>query len=158
MTREMLLLPTGDKVLAGNWWPFPPPDVGTYDLRRVRSGEGSEVATPLMVELYPHRRVYTEGGGKTLVFKTMGQKVSKMTPEKGWQFRFPITRHQFRPLVVLYKIGPGQIAVPVEKRDISDQLPRAYSIEEARYIVRQIPDRWPMFWKQHVEYTEEQMQ
>lgn len=150
MSKEILLLQSSDPRFCGNWWPFPPPDEGIFDLRRVLGQ--SPATVPVMIELYPQRRVYLQRER----YMTMGQRLSKMTPLKGWQFRFPVTAVQYRPMVVLYRTERGQL-VRVEKRDVSDQLPRAMSKDEALYIVRSIPVRFPMFQFQHVEYTEEMM-
>jgi hypothetical protein len=44
--------------------------------------------------------------------------------------------------------------VAKERRDVSAQLPTARSRAEALYIVRSMPDRWPLYVRIHIEYTE----
>lgn len=155
------ILGNDDPEMAGNWYPFPPPDKGFYDIRRVQT-----VAAGMRFQYFLNKRVY-EGGGPRLL--CMGRRVTRMTPEDGWQFRFHqqytnCTPINWRPFAVIYDIqlaeGPataGVIPRILGKRDISNQLPLARSIEEARYIVRMIPERWPVFRKIHVEYTEEKI-
>lgn len=131
----------------GNWYPFPPPEVGVYDVRQVR---GSGYHAPLQFDYYKNRRVYRTHDR----LMTMGRRVSKMTPEKGWQFRFPSSREQYRPFALRYQEQAGRFEV-VERVDVSDQLPMARSLDEARYIVTQLPERWPAFVHIHIEYTQE---
>lgn len=137
---------------AGNWYPFPPPDVGFYNLRQVLvDGNGS-----FLYDIYPIRRVYKTNNR----LLCMGCRLTKMRSDKGWQFQFlpgrvDGTPTHFRPFVVRYEtpLGGGPL-VQVERRDVSDQLPTAQSRDEAMYIVRCMPDRWPLFVNIHVEYTE----
>lgn len=150
-----------DPRLAGNWYPFPPPAKGVYDLRRVQ-----QVESGMRFQFFANRRVY-EGGNNRLL--CMGRRVTRMRADEGWQFRFQqqyinCVPTNWRPMAVIYEFalqeGPvtsGVVPRVVEKRDISNQLPFARSIEEARYIVRSIPDRYPVFRGIHVEYTEEKV-
>lgn len=151
-----------DKDLSGNWYPFPPPDAGIYDVRQaVQQGPDSDPRQyfhyfgPKRVNLGPYGRLLC-----------MGKRVTKMTPRDGWQFRFqqqlencvPVV---YRPFAVIYDTqlaeGPATAGVltVVRKEDISQQLPVARSREEALHIVRLIPERWPVFRQIHVEYTPE---
>lgn len=150
---------TGDeKILAGNWYAFPPPAPGFYDIRKVRTQHN--VAQTLEYVYYANRRVYV-GSQKRLM--CMNHRVTRMRPEDGWQFRFqqqydrgvPVN---WRPMAVIYDFSKPTAPRVIEKRDISQQLPFARSREEALHIVRLIPERWPIYRKIHVEYTEERLQ
>jgi hypothetical protein len=151
---------SSDIRLAGNWYPFPPPEPGTYDLR-----QSFKIGDLVQFVLLENKRVYEGKNGR---FMCMGHRITGMRPEDGWQFRFHQelvkgTPVNWRPFAVIYNMplteGPPPAALQVvEKRDISQQLPLARSRVEALYIVRQIPTRWPVFRKIHVEYTEEKLQ
>lgn len=157
-------LDSSDPRFAGTWHPFPPPDKGFYDLRQAVKGPDGD---PRQYFFYfPDKRVYESGGRRLLC---MNRRVTKMQASQGWQFRFkqefqkgvPV---RYRPFAVIYDMqlaeGPataGVVPVVVRKDDISQQLPIAASREEALYIVRSMPDRWPIFRKIHIEYVPEQM-
>jgi hypothetical protein len=147
-------LASGDPVFAGTWHPFPPPDVGFYDLRQAIQGPEGD---PRQYFFYfENKRVYRGGGRRLLV---MNRRATKLTPRDGWQFRFrqelrngvPV---RYRPMVVIYDIIDGQPVVR-QRDDVSQQLPIARSRDEAFYIVRAMPERWPVFRQIHVEYTPE---
>lgn len=157
-----LVLPAEAPEMVGNWHPFPPPEKGIYDLRRVQ-----RVVPEMRFQYFPNKRVY-EGGSSRLL--CMGRRVTRMRADDGWQFRFlqqyvdhaPVN---WRPMAVIYEFAlaegsalAGVVPRVVEKRDITGQLPLARSVEEARYIVRSIPDRYPVFRGIHVEFTEERLQ
>lgn len=170
------VLPIDHPQLAGNWYPFPPPDKGFYNLRRIKRKDGDAAMVPFKsnlgsepkivqvyqgdfeCEYYANKRMHLQGNEKSGKFMVMGRRVSKLSFQDGWQFQFLPSRVHYRPFVVLYGLGLDGKLRPEKKIDITGQLPIALSIEEARYIVRIIPYRWPVFWKQHVEYTEEQVQ
>jgi hypothetical protein len=157
-----LMLQGDDPRLTGNWYSFPPPAKGTYDLRRVQTVDGG-----MRFQYFANKRVY-EGGQSRLL--CMGRRVTRMRLEDGWQFRFPqgysnCVPVNWRPMAVIYEFalqeGPvtsGVMPRVLEKRDITGQLPLARSIDEARHIIRLIPERWPVFRGIHVEYTEEKLQ
>lgn len=156
---DLNLLMSEDKRMMGNWHPFPPPDVGVYDLRQAVPGPDGD---PRQYFFYfPDKRVYLKGRPRLMV---MNRRVSRLRPEQGWQFRFKQEMQdgrpvRYRPFAVIYSIQdlgrPPQI---VRKDDVSQQLPIAASREEALYIVRSMPDRWPIFRKIHIEYTPEVLQ
>lgn len=158
LVRGLDLLPSSHPYFAGNWHPFPPPDKGFYDLRQAVPGPDGD---PRQYFFYfPDKRVF-EGAQRRLL--VMGKRVTRLKPERGWQFRF----HQefkdgvpvrYRPMAVIY-VAQGDRAPQIVRRDdVSQQLPIAASREEALYIVRSMPDRWPIFRKIHIEYTPEVMQ
>lgn len=159
----MRYLPSDDPLFAGNWYPFPPPDVGLYDIRQAAKREPVPQGDPKQYFFYFGARKILRGGSDRLL--CMGRRVTRMRPEQGWQFRF----HQeltngiptrYRPFANIYAppITPGYAPQLLRKDDVSQQLPIARSREEALYIVRQMPTRWPVFRKIHVEYTPELMQ
>lgn len=89
----------------------------------------------------------------------IGQRVSRMRGDNGWQFQFlPVRNERMIPMAILYQPDGRGLLCRADSRDISDQLPVALSRDEARYIVRLIPQRWPIFHKIHVEYTPTQEQ
>lgn len=146
------ILKGDDPRLAGNWYPFPPPDEAFYDLRKVESTP----ATGIQFQYYGNKRVYRGVGSR---LHCMGIRVVRMSPGDGWQFRFqPKGFAQWRPMAIVYDLRDPGTPVVLERRDVTGQLPLARSIQEARYIVRLIPERWPIFRKIHVEYTEEKLQ
>ncbi len=155
---DLELLSSEDPRFAGNWWPFPPPDKGFYDLRQAVPGPDGD---PRQYFFYfPTKRVH-EGGGRRLL--CMGRRIARMKAEQGWQFRFKYELQgnkpvQYRPFAVLYNMqqdGPPQV---VRRDDVSQQLPIARSREEALYIVRAMPERWPVFRQIHIEFTPEELQ
>lgn len=171
------VVPIDHPVLAGNWFPFSPPDAGFYNLRRIfaktpdamvpfKSNLGPEPQVIQVYqgdfdcEYYANKRVHLKGNpkAKDARYMVMGRRVSKLKPADGWQFQFLPSRTHYRPFVVLYKQGIDGQLYRERTVDITGQLPLALSVEEARYIVRIIPVCWPVFWQQHVEYTEEQTQ
>lgn len=162
---DLELLPSEDSNFAGNWWPFPPPDKGVYDLRQAVQGPEGD---PRQYFFYfPDKRVY-EGGGRRLL--CMNRRVTRMQASQGWQFRFKQEKQKgipvrYRPFAVIYDMqlaeGPataGVVPVVIRKNDVSQQLPIAVSREEALYIVRSMPERWPIFCKIHIEFTQEFIQ
>lgn len=154
-------LASEDPCLSGNWHPMPPPDKGFYDLRQAVHGPEGD---PRQYFFYfPDKRVY-EGGGRRLL--CMNRRVTRMRAEQGWQFRFKPELQKgvpvrYRPFAVIYATSPvdGAATPPqvVRRDDVSQQLPVAVSREEALYIVRSMPDRWPIFRKIHIEYVPEQV-
>lgn len=160
MSATQMLLSSSDAALVGNWHPFPPPEVGFYDLRQAVPGPDGD---PQQYFFYfPNRRVYATEIGRLLC---MNRRVTRMRPEQGWQFRFrpgpKKSSERWRPYVVIY--GPVRLPNGVEMRairreDASQQLPIACCREEALYIVRSMPERWPAFRQIHVEYTPEVLQ
>lgn len=133
------------------WYPFPPPDVGYYNIRRVFATQDQA----LNVMDFGTKRVLQIGSRLHL----MGRRLSRMRADEGWQYQFLQQREnghlvKWRPFAILYDLQ-GPAPVMRERRDISGVLPVARCIEEARYLVRQIPDRWPVFRHVHIEYTEE---
>lgn len=158
---DLELLMSEDKRLTGNWHPFPPPDVGVYDLRQAVPGPDGDPHQYFF--FFPTKRVY-EGAGRRLL--VMNRRVTRMKPEQGWQFRFKQELQQgkpvrYRPFAVKYSLNPDVITGALRilsKEDISQQLPIAASREEALYIVRNMPERWPIFRQIHVEYTPEVLQ
>lgn len=159
---DLELLASEDPQFAGTWHPFPPPDKGIYDLRQAVHGPDNDPRQYFF--FFPDKRVY-EGSNRRLI--VMNRRVTRMRPEQGWQFRFhphleQCKMFQYRPYAVIYATP----AVPdfeshgpqiLRKDDISQQLPIAVSREEALYIVRAIPDRWPIFRQIHVEFIPEIM-
>ncbi len=154
-------LDSSDPRFAGNWHPFPPPDKGVYDVRQAVRGPDGDPRQYFF--FFPDKRVY-EGGQRRLL--VMNKRVTRLRAEQGWQFRFKpeITKGvpvRYRPFAVIYDTqlaeGPVQAGVltVVRKDDVSQQLPIAVSREEALYIVRAMPERWPVFRKIHIEYTPE---
>lgn len=144
-------LTSEDPRFAGNWHPFPPPDKGFYDLRQAIHGPDGDPRQYFF--FFPDKRVY-EGGGRRLL--CMNKRVTRMRPEQGWQFRFkPEVQRgvpvRYRPFAVIYNTD----LTIARKDDVSQQLPVAVSREEALYIVRSMPDRWPVFRQIHIEYTPE---
>lgn len=162
LNRGLNPLPGSNRHFEGNWYPFPPPEHGFYDLRQAVRGPVDDPQQYFF--LFLNKRVY-EGSQRRLL--VMGKRVSRMGPDKGWQFRFRQevkngVKICYRPFAVIYDIqiaeGPataGIMPVPIRKDDVSQQLPIAVSREEALYIVRAMPDRWPIFRKIHIEYTPE---
>lgn len=159
LQRGLDLLDSSDRVFEGNWHPFPPPDKGFYDLRQAVPGPEGD---PRQYFFYfPNKRVF-EGAQRRLL--VMGKRVTRLTPERGWQFRFHQERTKdgrpvrYRPFAVIYNMqGPNRPPQIVRKDDVSQQLPIAVSREEALYIVRAMPERWPVFRQIHVEYTPESL-
>lgn len=150
MSGDAQFVTGDDPLMAGTWWPFPPPTVGYYNIRRV--------ATETTFSYFPDRRVFNEGQH----LKCLGRRVSRMPASAGWQFQFLAAALAFRPFVVVYASGwaPGQSMLKpegqiLEERDVSDQLPIARSVEEARYIIGILPIRFPVFHHLHVKYIEE---
>lgn len=149
-------LTSEDPQFAGTWHPFPPPDKGIYDLRQAIVGPDGDPRQYFF--FFPDKRVY-EGTNRRLM--VMNRRVARLKPEQGWQFRFLPQLEQgklfkYRPFAVIYGVDEGTKApVIVRKDDISQQLPIAVSRQEALYIVRAMPDRWPIFRQIHVEYTPE---
>lgn len=156
---DLNLLMSEDKRMVGNWHPFPPPEVGVYDLRQAVPGPDDDPHQYFF--FFPDKRVY-EGGQRRLL--VMNRRVTRLRPENGWQFRFKQEMQdskpvRYRPFAVIYSIqGLGRPPQIVRKDDVSQQLPIAASREEALYIVRSMPDRWPIFRKIHIEYTPEVLQ
>lgn len=150
--NDPLLLSSEDLRFTGNWHPFPPPDKGFYDLRQAVPGPDGD---PRQYFFYfPEKRVYTGGGQRLLC---MNRRVARMRPDQGWQFRFKQESQngvpvRYRPFAIIYE---GR--TPVRRDDVSQQLPIAVSREEALYIVRSMPERWPVFRQIHIEYTLESM-
>jgi hypothetical protein len=151
-------LPGDDKNFSGNWWPFPVPDKGLYFLRQmVLSPPGDP---RYHYQFHGLKRVYEASRNAPLM--CMGRRVAKMRAHDGWQFKFvdetkngaPVL---YRPYALIYAITPGRPPQIVRKDDVSQQLPLARSRLEALHIIRLMPDRWPVFRKIHVEYTEEVM-
>lgn len=156
---DLLLRPSEDPVFTGNWHPFPPPDKGIYDLRQAVPGPDSD---PRQYFFYfANKRVY-EGASRRLL--CMSRRVTRMKPAQGWQFRFKHelqngTPVRYRPFAVIYAAqGLGRAPQIVRRDDVSQQLPVAVSRDEALYIVRSMPERWPIFRQIHVEYVPEVMQ
>lgn len=156
---DLELLSSEDSRFVGNWHPFPPPDTGWYDLRQAVPGPERDPHQYFF--FFPNKRVYLAGGKRLQV---MNRRVSRLRPQDGWQFRFqPERSTRYRPFAVIYDLsapftslsgGPPRI---LRKDDVSQQLPIAVSREEALYIVRSMPDRWPIFRQIHVEYTPEEL-
>lgn len=144
-------LDSSDPRLAGTWHPFPPPDKGFYDLRQAVRVYNEDPRQYFF--FFPDKRVY-EGGGRRLL--CMNKRITRMRADQGWQFRFkpevqkgvPV---RYRPIAVIYN---PDLTIS-RKDDVSQQLPVAVSREEALYIVRSMPDRWPVFRQIHIEYTPE---
>lgn len=139
----------------GNWHPFPPPLPGYFRVRRVTVGEDG---IPGFVDCGV-KRAYM-ANGRLMV---MGRRISKMRADAGWQFQFQQQTEKgvpinWRPMAVMYDLSDPDQPRVTSRQDITGQLPLAHHIEEARYIVRHIPDRWPVFRQIHVEYTEERLQ
>lgn len=163
---DLNLLTSEDKRMAGNWHPFPPPETGIYDLRQAVPGPDGDPHQYFF--FFPDKRVH-EGAGRRLL--VMNRRVTRMRPENGWQFRFKQELQQglpvrYRPFAVIYRHSqelqregqaPEGVTV-IRKDDVSQQLPVAVSREEALYIVRSMPERWPIFRQIHIEYTPEVMQ
>ena len=151
-------LDSSNPVFYGTWHPFPPPDKGIYDLRQAIVGPDGDPRQYFF--FFPDKRVY-EGGQRRLL--CMNRRVTRMKSEQGWQFRFKpeVNRGvpvRYRPLAVIYGIDQEtRTPVVVRRDDVSQQLPVAVSREEALYIVRSMPDRWPVFRQIHVEYVPEQV-
>lgn len=155
-------LDSSDPVFHGTWHPFPPPDKGIYDFRQAVRGPDTDPRQYFF--FFPDKRVY-EGGQRRLL--TMNRRITRMKPEQGWQFRFKPeikngTLTRYRPFAVIYDMqlieGPataGVAPVIIRKDDVSQQLPIAVSREEALYVVRSMPMRWPVFHKIHIEFTPE---
>ncbi len=147
-------LDSSDPRFEGNWHPFPPPDKGVYDLRQAVRGPDGDPRQYFF--FFPDKRVY-EGGGRRLL--CMNRRVTRMRAQDGWQFRFKQEKQKgvpvrYRPMAVIYN---PDLTIN-RKDDVSQQLPIAVSREEALYIVRAMPDRWPVFRQIHVEYTPEGLQ
>lgn len=170
---DIRVVPADHPLMAGNWHPFPPPEPGFYNLRRVVRSTGDEVPHKptlrpeetrtiavyqgaFQFEVYLNKRVHLTG--KNGRYMVMGRRVSKLTAQDGWQFQFLPSRFNFRPFVQLYSLDEQGQLKPERRVEVTGQLPLARSIEEARYLVRFIPDRYPAFWHQHVEFIEEQLQ
>lgn len=159
LVRGLNPLPSSSRHFEGNWHPFPPPERGFYDLRQAVRGPQDDLQQYFF--LFLNKRVY-EGSQRRLL--VMGKRVSKLRPERGWQFRFRSEGNtRYRPYAVIYDVstpftslsdGPPRI---LRKDDVSQQLPIAVSREEALYIVRSMPDRWPIFRQIHIEYTPEEL-
>lgn len=153
---DLELLASEDPQFAGTWHPFPPPDKGIYDLRQAVHGPDNDPRQYFF--FFPDKRVY-EGGNKRLM--VMNRRVTRMRPEQGWQFRFHPQLEQgklfkYRPYAVIYAAqGLDRPPLVVRRDDVSQQLPVAVSREEALYIVRSMPERWPIFRQIHIEYTPE---
>lgn len=153
---DLELLLSEDKRMTGNWHPFPPPDVGIYDLRQAVPGPDNDPRQYFF--FFPDKRVY-EGGQRRLL--VMNKRVTRLHPERGWQFRFKQELQQgkpvrYRPFAVVYtQVGGSEQLQVLRKDDVSQQLPIAVSREEALYIVRSMPSRWPIFRQIHIEYTPE---
>lgn len=147
---ELSLL-NDDARLAGNWWAFPPPAPGFYHLRQVWTSEGIVTGK---VRYLPNRRVYEYVSNGRMM--CMGRRLSRMRPENGWQFQFlPHEKLKWVPRVVQWNFVSGSNQPErVGHIDVSNQLPIAASREEALYIVRLFPERWPAFVHQHVEFVE----
>ncbi len=144
-------LASDDPQFAGNWHPFPPPDKGIYDIRQAIAGPDGDPRQYFF--FFPDKRVY-EGGQRRLL--CMNRRVTRMRAEQGWQFRFHPQLEggklfRYRPFAVIYN---PDLTIN-RKDDVSQQLPIAASREEALYIVRSMPDRWPIFRQIHIEYTPE---
>lgn len=160
LNRGLEPLPSSSRHFEGNWHPFPPPEHGFYDLRQAVRGPADDPQQYFF--LFLNKRVY-EGSQRRLL--TMGKRVSRMRPDRGWQFRFrPEKQVRYRPFAVIYDMqlteGPmaaGVVPTVIRKDDVSQQLPIAVSREEALYIVRSMPERWPLFRKIHIEYTPEEV-
>ena len=153
---DLELLMSEDPRFTGNWYPFPPPDKGIYDFRQAVRGPDTDPRQYFF--FFPDKRVY-EGGQRRLL--TMNRRITRMKPEQGWQFRFkqgldkgvPVC---YRPFAVIYALqGSNRPPQIVRKDDVSQQLPVAVSREEALYIVRAMPERWPVFRQIHIEYVPE---
>lgn len=154
-------LASDDPQFAGNWHSFPPPDKGIYDIRQAIAGPDGDPRQYFF--FFPDKRVYP---GSQQRLYCMGRRITRMRAEQGWQFRFHPQLEQgkmfrYRPFAVIYDTqlaeGPATAGVltVVRKDDVSQQLPMAVSREEALYIVRCMPERWPIFRKIHIEYTPE---
>lgn len=157
---DLELLTSEDPCFAGNWHPFPPPDSGFFDLRQAVRGPDKDPRQYFF--FFPNKRVYANGQGRLYV---MNRRVSRMRPEQGWQFRFKQELQKgapvrYRPFAIIYSANSGIDRPPqvVRKDDVSQQLPVAVSREEALYIVRSMPERWPVFRQIHIEYTPEVLQ
>ena len=161
--NSLKALDSGDPVFVGNWHPFPPPDKGVYDLRQAVQGPDGDARQYFFY--FGSKRVYDHGSR----LMCMGRRLTRMKPRDGWQFRFQQEKQdgvpvRYRPFAVIYNTqmaeGPaiaGVLSV-IRKDDVSQQLPLAVSREEALYIVRSIPERWPVFRQIHIEYTPEYVQ
>ena len=150
---EFEKLSVDSPVLIGNWWPFPPPEEGYYKIRRILTPVDD---SGVKVEYYGDCRITTGHSGRLMVW---GRRCQRMRADLGWQFSFPWSRShgypvRFRPFMVKWETRCNP-PVRLGREDISQALPIAHSIEEARYIVRKIPDRWPTFRHIHIEFTEE---
>lgn len=150
MPQDVHFVAIDDSRMAGNWWPFPPPEPGFYHLRQIVSTQG--VITGKVKYLH-NRRVYTATQGGRLL--CMGRRVSRMRPADGWQFQFLRSGDaEWRPVAVQWDLSVREAPVRLGTTDISDQLPVVYSKEEALFAVSQFPTRWPAFVQVHVEFTE----
>lgn len=151
LARGLNPLPGSNRHFEGNWHPFPPPEHGFYDIRQAVRGPVNDPQQYFF--LFLNKRVY-EGSQRRLLM--MGRRVARMRSEQGWQFRFrpelqkgmPV---RYRPMAVIYN---PDLTIQ-RKDDVSQQLPVAVSREEALYIVRAMPERWPIFCRIHIEYTPE---
>lgn len=135
---------------GGTWHSFPIPDQGFYDVRRVIP-TGFPALEHANWYYWDNKHCSFTGRRLTII----GRRVDKLRPEDGWQFRFRPGTESWRPFAITYSFDANGSPVVADRRDISNQLPMARSKAEALYLVRAIPRRWPIFWKIHVEYTEE---
>lgn len=145
------------KILEGNWWKFPPPAPGIYDVRQ----PGSVLRS---YRLYERIRVTEHPNGKGALL-CLGLTCHTEGKLKGLEFRFPIgysvgawpTQSVFVPYEVGYrwiKDGSGTY-VETRFKDRVTVLPIARCVEEARYVVSRMQELWPEFTGRVIEYQEE---
>lgn len=136
----------------GNWWDFPPPRPGVYNVRRVRGNTDR-------CDFYPDQVVtYRVQHG----FYVGAKSLSRFPPDAGWQFQFKAGEIAWKPVEVLYDtFGMERTYLPATRgtrlatRDLNTELPTAYSREEAWYIIKLLPKRWPDLSVKHVEFVEQ---
>lgn len=143
------------KILEGNWWKFPPPGPGVYDIRKPGEVSGSyllyERAT---VDDHLHKK------GSLTCLGLVCHTTMKIA---GFEFRFPVGFSSSAwPVQVCFV--PYQVSFREVEPGVSElhsvrlhDLPIGRSIEEARYIVSRMYELWPQYRTAHVEFREEKI-
>lgn len=123
--------------MSRNWWPFPPPVEGTYNIRKVGTS---------------HLHL---SGAKILrgVNGSLWHRSNPVTKMRDWEFQFTGSE-VWVPYANLYDLDADSKPVLRERKEVPD-LPRACCKNEALFIVRALPYRWPQYQSIHIEYEDQ---
>jgi hypothetical protein len=126
-----------------NWWPFPPPVPGIYNIKR-----NYRNSIHRLDAYWPAVTVSLVNTGKAEIIMRVQFPGESSNRVIGFIYKSAWSDYEFQ------FIGT-ETWIPKIHADSDIVLPIAHSIDEAIYIVRQQPELWPQLNGVHVEYVEQ---